>query len=49
MIPNHQTKRKQTGINQAWFPKEWTSKDIRHAGEHVASLKENRHAKDGIT
>ncbi len=46
-IPNHKDKKKQTGTNQAWFPKEWTSRDIRRAGEHVAGLKENRHAPDG--
>ena len=48
-IPNHKDKKKKSGINQAWFPKDWTSKDIKHAGEHVASLKENRHSKDGVT
>ena len=48
-IPNHKKKGKRSGIGQAWFPKEWTSKDIKHAGEHVASLKGNRHAKDGAT
>ena len=47
-IPNHQDKRKKNGMNQAWFPKDWTSKDIKHAGEHVAALKGNRHVKDGI-
>ena len=35
-IPNHKDKNKQSGTNQAWFPKDWTSKDIKHAGEHVA-------------
>lgn len=47
-IPNHKNKTKQTGANQAWFPKEWTSRDIRHAGEHVANLKHNRHVPDGV-
>lgn len=47
-IPNHKNKMKQTGANQAWFPKNWTSKDIRHAGEHVANLKHNRHVPDGV-
>lgn len=46
-IPNHKDKRKQSGTGQAWFPKSWTSKDIKHAGEHVANLKGNRHGKDG--
>jgi hypothetical protein len=47
-IPKHREKRKQQGMNQSWFPKEWTSKDIKHAGEHVANLKGNRHSKDGV-
>lgn len=48
-VPNHQIKRKRTGTNQAWFPKNWSAKDIRHAGEHVAGLKHNRHQPDGST
>lgn len=47
-IPNHKNKRKQKGTGQAWFPKTWNSKDIKHAGEHVANLKGNRHSKDGV-
>ena len=47
-IPNHKEKRKQSGTGQAWFPKTWTSKDIKHAGEHVANLKSNRNTKDGV-
>jgi len=46
-IPTHKNKQKQTGTNQAWFPKTWTSKDIKRAGEHVANLKRNRHVPDG--
>ena len=46
-IPNHKNKLKRSGTGQAWFPKEWTSKDIKHAGEHVANLKGNQHRKDG--
>ena len=46
-IPNHKNRLKRSGTSQAWFPKEWTSKDIKHAGEHVANLKGNRHRKDG--
>ena len=45
--PNHKEKMKQTGMNQSWFPRSWTSKDIKHAGEHVANLKSNRHVQDG--
>ena len=32
---------------QSWFPKNWSAKDIKRAGEHVAGLKKNRKAKDG--
>lgn len=46
-IPSHANKAKRTGEGQAWFPKSWSNKDIRHAGEHVAGLKENRRAPDG--
>ena len=46
-IPNHKDKRKRQGTNQAWFPSKWTSRDIKHAGEHVAGLKSNRHVPDG--
>lgn len=48
-IPTHKSKTKRTGIGQAWFPKTWTPRDIKHAGEHVASLKHNRNIKDGNT
>lgn len=30
-----------------WFPKSWTKKDIKRAGEHVSKLKKNRHAPNG--
>lgn len=30
-----------------WFPKSWSSKDIKKAGEHVSKLKKNRHAPNG--
>lgn len=46
-IPNHKTKAKAHDTGQSWFPKSWTTKDIRRAGEHVAGLKSNRHAPDG--
>jgi len=36
-IPNHKTKAKQSGRNQAWFPKEWTATDIEAAGKKVLS------------
>lgn len=47
-IPDHKNPRKRTGCKQSWFPKSWTAKDIRHAGEHVAGLKANRKAPSGI-
>ena len=47
-IPGHKNPKKATGTGQSWFPKTWTSKDIKHAGEHVANLKGNRHSKDGV-
>lgn len=46
-IPDHKQKTKKNGTGQAWFPKSWSEKDIRRAGEHVAGLKHNRHSKDG--
>ena len=46
-VPNHKDTRKRTGIAQSWFPRTWTAKDIKHAGEHVANLKSNRKAKSG--
>jgi hypothetical protein len=47
-ITNHTNKAKRKSMSQSWFPKEWTSKDIKHAGEHVANLKGNRHSGDGV-
>lgn len=46
-VPGHKDPRKRIGTGQAWFPKTWTAKDIRRAGEHVAGLKKNRHVADG--
>lgn len=46
-IPDHKSKSKKEGTGQSWFPKSWTTKDIRRAGEQVAGLKGNRHAPDG--
>ena len=48
-IPSHKQRIKRTGTGQAWFPKNWTSRDIKRAGEHVAGLKQNRHVGDGVT
>ena len=46
-VSNHKERSKKTGIGQSWFPKSWSDKDIRHAGEHVAGLKGNRRVADG--
>lgn len=46
-IPNHKNPNKRKSMGQTWFSKSWTTKDIRHAGEHVAGLKGNRHVPDG--
>ncbi len=46
-VLDHTNKAKRQSMGQTWFPKEWTSRDIKHAGEHVANLKGNRHVKDG--
>ncbi|MBO4311090.1 MAG: EndoU domain-containing protein [Lachnospiraceae bacterium] len=47
-VIDHTNKAKRESMGQSWFPKNWTSKDIKHAGEHVANLKGNRHSKDGV-
>jgi hypothetical protein len=47
-VIDHKNPLKQKSMGQSWFPKGWTSKDIKHAGEHVANLKGNRHSKDGV-
>ena len=47
-VIDHTNKNKRKSMGQSWFPKNWTSKDIKHAGEHVANLKGNRHTKDGV-
>ncbi len=47
-VPDHKQKSKRSGTGQAWFPKSWTKKDIKHAGEHVAGLKGNRKIPDGV-
>ena len=46
-IPSHKDPRKRSGTGQAWFPKDWTEKDIRRAGEHVAGLRHNRKVPNG--
>ena len=46
-IPKHEKKSKQSGTGQSWFPKNWSNKDIKKAGEQVASQKCNKNKKDG--
>ena len=48
-VPWHKKTFKQKGIGLAWFPSNWTDKDIKRAGSHVAGLKGNRHTPDGVT
>lgn len=47
-VIDHKNPLKQKSMGQSWFPKEWTGKDIKHAGEHVANLKGNRHSQNGV-
>lgn len=47
-IPSHMQRNKKSNMGQSWFPKSWTEKDIRRAGEHVAGLKSNRRVSDGV-
>lgn len=48
-VPRHKERWKRSGTGQAWLPKSWTTRDIVRAGEHVASLKSNADAPDGVT
>ena len=47
-VLDHKNPLKRKSMRQSWFPKDWTSKDIKHAGEHVANLKGNKQSKDGV-
>lgn len=46
-VPDHKNPKKRKSMSQTWFPRGWTENDIRRAGEHVASLKGNRHIPNG--
>jgi hypothetical protein len=46
-IPSIKDREKKHGTGMAWFPKDWTIRDMVRAGEHVSSLKHNRGVKDG--
>ena len=48
-VPTHMNKKfkaKQDG--QSWFPKSWTAKTIRRAGEKVAEMYKGKRIKDGV-
>lgn len=48
-IPSIKNQLKRHGTGMAWFPKNWSIRDMIRAGEHVSGLKHNRGAKDGVT
>ncbi len=49
-VPNHKVKAKQSGINQSWFPKNWSETDIAAAAsEYVGNLPANENIPDGVT
>lgn len=48
-VSDHKDRNKRSGTCQSWFPKSWSDKDIKRAGEHVAGLKGNCRIPDGKT
>ena len=46
-IPSIKDRIKKQGTGMAWVPKNWTTRDMVRAGEHVSGLKHNRGVKDG--
>ncbi len=48
-IPSIKNQLKRNGTGMAWFPKNWSLRDMVRAGEQVSSLKHNRGVKDGVT
>lgn len=46
-VDQHYNKRDIRQNGHAWFPKNWGRKEIRKAGEYVASLKRNQVLVDG--
>mgnify|MGYP002801228307 CR=1 FL=1 len=38
-VPKHEQKRKRTGNNQSWFPRDWDRPTIKKAGQSVAKGK----------
>ena len=47
-VPTHMNKLKAKQNGQSWFPKTWTSKTIRRAGEKVAAQHKQERIKDGV-
>lgn len=47
-IPSHKNKFKRTGEGQAWFPDNWSEKQIFEAGDYIAKLPSNANLPDGI-
>ena len=48
-IPSIKNQLKRRGTGMAWFPKNWSIRDMVRAGEHVSGLRRNRGVKDGVT
>jgi len=46
-VPDHHSKLKRNGTGQSWFPKDWSARKIRRAGEYVAQQKRNLGTADG--
>lgn len=47
-IPDHKRPAKRKSMSQSWFPRSWTAKTIRRAGEKVAEMYKGKKIKDGI-
>ncbi|MBT1166149.1 EndoU domain-containing protein [Bifidobacterium simiarum] len=47
-VEGHYAKKKREREGQLWFPRNWTTRDIVKAGEHVSGLKSNRNRPEGI-
>ena len=40
-VPRHTNNKKQSGINQSWFPKKWDRRKIKQAGQVVSRGEKN--------
>lgn len=45
-VSNHRRSKNREKNGQCWFPEEWTSSDIKKAGQHVMGLKKNKERKE---